>query len=61
MSGKTTNQALKQWVAEWAEILEPDDVYWCDGSQREYDDLCQDLVEAGTFIKLDENKRPNSY
>ena len=61
MSGKTTNQALKQWVAEWAEILEPDDVYWCDGSQGEYDDLCQDLVEAGTFTKLDENKRPNSY
>ena len=61
MSGKTTNQALKQWVAEWAEILEPDDVYWCDGSQKEYDDLCQDLVEAGTFTKLDENKRPNSY
>jgi phosphoenolpyruvate carboxykinase (GTP) len=61
VSGKTTNQALKQWVAEWAEILEPDDVYWCDGSQREYDDLCQDLVEAGTFTKLDENKRPNSY
>ena len=61
MSGKTTNQALKQWVAEWAEILEPDDVYWCDGSQREYDDLCQDLVEAGTFTKLDDNKRPNSY
>ncbi len=61
MSGKTTNQALKQWVAEWAEILEPDDIYWCDGSQREYDDLCQDLVEAGTFTKLDENKRPNSY
>jgi phosphoenolpyruvate carboxykinase (GTP) len=61
VSGKTTNQALKQWVAEWAEILEPDDIYWCDGSQREYDDLCQDLVEAGTFTKLDENKRPNSY
>jgi len=61
VSGKTTNQALKRWVAEWAEILEPDDVYWCDGSQREYDDLCQDLVEAGTFTKLDENKRPNSY
>ncbi len=61
MSGKSSNQALKQWVADWAEILEPDDIYWCDGSQREYDDLCQDLVESGTFTKLDENKRPNSY
>jgi phosphoenolpyruvate carboxykinase (GTP) len=61
MSGKSSNQALKQWVAEWAEILEPDDIYWCDGSQREYDDLCQDLVESGTFTKLDENTRPNSY
>jgi phosphoenolpyruvate carboxykinase (GTP) len=61
MSGKTTNDALKRWVAEWAEILQPDDVYWCDGSQQEYDDLCDDLVQAGTFTKLDEAKRPNSY
>ena len=61
MSGKSTNRALQQWVAEWAEIFEPDDVYWCDGSQQEYDDLCQDLVEVGTFTRLDETKRPNSY
>lgn len=61
MSGKTQNEALKQWVAEWAEILQPDDVYWCDGSQREYDDLCDDLVQAGTFTKLHDDKRPNSY
>ena len=61
MSGKTTNEALKRWVAEWEEILQPDDVYWCDGSQQEYDDLCDDLVQAGTFTKLDDAKRPNSY
>jgi phosphoenolpyruvate carboxykinase (GTP) len=61
LSGKSNNVALKKWVAEWAEILQPDDVYWCDGSQKEYDDLCEDLVLAGTFTKLDENKRPNSY
>jgi phosphoenolpyruvate carboxykinase (GTP) len=61
MSGKSKNEALKRWVAEWAEILQPDDVYWCDGSQQEYDDLCDDLVQAGTFTKLDDAKRPNSY
>ena len=61
MSGKTQNAALKQWVAEWADILEPDDVYWCDGSEQEYNDLCEDLVQAGTFTKLNDAKRPNSY
>ena len=61
MSGKTQNAALKQWVAEWADILEPDDVYWCDGSEQEYNDLCDDLVQAGTFTKLNDAKRPNSY
>ena len=61
MSGKTQNAALKQWVNDWADILQPDDVYWCDGSQKEYDDLCEDLVLAGTFTKLNEAKRPNSY
>ena len=61
MSGKSQNAALKKWVADWADILEPDDVYWCDGSEQEYNDLCEDLVLAGTFTKLNDDKRPNSY
>jgi len=61
MSGTTTNQRLKDWVAEWAAIMQPADIYWCDGSADEYDRLCQELVDSGTFTKLDEAKRPNSY
>ncbi len=41
--------------------MQPDDVYWCDGSAEEYDRLAQLLVDSGTFTKLDEAKRPNSY
>ncbi|MFT7393456.1 MAG: phosphoenolpyruvate carboxykinase (GTP) [Candidatus Azotimanducaceae bacterium] len=61
MSGTTSNQRLKDWVAEWAAIMQPADIYWCDGSADEYEHLCQQLVESGTFTKLDEAKRPNSY
>ena len=61
MSGNSTNERLQQWVAKWAEVMQPDDIYWCDGSAEEYDRLCNELVEAGTFTKLDEAKRPNSY
>ena len=61
MSGHSTNEHLQQWVAKWAEVMQPDDIYWCDGSAEEYDRLCNELVEAGTFTKLDEAKRPNSY
>lgn len=61
MSGTTTNQRLKDWVAEWAEIMQPDDIHWCDGSADEYDRFAQALVDSGTFTKLDEAKRPNSY
>ena len=61
MSGHSTNARLQQWVAKWAEVMQPDDIYWCDGSAEEYDRLCNELVEAGTFTKLDEAKRPNSY
>jgi phosphoenolpyruvate carboxykinase (GTP) len=61
MAANTSNTRLKQWVNDWAEILQPDSIYWCDGSSEEYDSLCQSLVDAGTFTKLDEAKRPNSY
>ncbi len=61
MSGTTANQRLQAWVADWAAILQPEDIYWCDGSAEEYDRLAQSLVDAGTFTRLDEAKRPNSY
>ena len=61
MSGTTTNQRLKDWVSEWAAVMQPADIYWCDGSADEYEHLCQQLVDSGTFTKLDEAKRPNSY
>ena len=61
MSAHTTNRKLQEWVDEWTSILTPDTVYWCDGSAEEYDQLCAQLVESGTFERLDNEKRPNSY
>ena len=61
MSGTTTNQRLMDWVSDWAAVMQPADIYWCDGSADEYERLCQELVDSGTFTKLDEAKRPNSY
>ncbi len=61
MSATTNNAQLKSWVDEWAAILQPKNIYWCDGTADEYNQLCQTLVDAGTFTKLDEAKRPNSY
>src|SRR3954451_15105867 len=57
----TTNAKLKQWVGEIAALTEPDSIHWCDGSAEEYDRLAQALIDAGTFERLDEAKRPNSY
>ena len=57
----TTNPKLLRWVEEMAELTTPDSVYWCDGSAEEYDRLCAELVDAGTFERLSDAKRPNSY
>jgi phosphoenolpyruvate carboxykinase (GTP) len=55
------NARLLDWVERMAELAEPDEVHWCDGSAEEYDRLCQELVDAGTFERLSEAKRPSSY
>ncbi|KAB0574643.1 phosphoenolpyruvate carboxykinase (GTP) [Ideonella dechloratans] len=55
------NARLLAWVREIAALTQAKDVYWCDGSQEEYDRLCQQLVDAGTFKKLDPVKRPGCY
>ena len=55
------HKRLRSWVQEMAELCKPDRVYFCDGSQAENDRLCEELVQAGTFIRLNEQKRPNSY
>ncbi len=60
-SSMTKNKKLIKWVDEMVAMCKPDKVYWCDGTQEEYDRLCGELVKAGTFIKLAEDKKPNSY
>ncbi|MCW2980845.1 MAG: pckG [Solirubrobacterales bacterium] len=57
----TTNSKLLEWVGEIEALTQPDSVYWCDGSAEEYDRLAQVLIDAGTFERLSDAKRPNSY
>jgi len=55
------NAKLIAWVADMAALCKPDSIVWCDGSEAEYQRLCQQLVDGGTFQKLNETKRPNSF
>ena len=55
------NKKLVAWVDEMAALCKPDQVYWCNGSQEEYDRLCHEMVASGTFIKLNQEKRPDSF
>lgn len=57
----TKNQKLLAWVEEMVKLCKPDKVHWCDGSEEEFNELANELVEKGTFKKLNESKRPNSY
>ena len=57
----TNHPRLLAWVEEVAALTQPDDIHWCDGSAEEYDQLAQTLIDAGTFERLSEAKRPNSY
>jgi len=55
------NEKAGRWVREMAALCKPDAVYWCDGSQAEYDRMCETLVRAGTFTRLNPEKRPNCF
>lgn len=55
------HEALAEWVDELKSLCNPEQVYWCDGSRNEYDQMCNMLVQKETFIRLDPKKRPNSF
>ncbi len=57
----TSNPNLAQWVEEMAAMCRPDRVHWCDGSAKEYAALCEGMVRTGTFLRLNDQKRPNSF
>ena len=57
----TPNRSLIDWVAHWEKIFEPDQVHWCDGSESEYEKFTKELVDSGTFIRLNGDLRPNSF
>ncbi|WP_208027252.1 phosphoenolpyruvate carboxykinase (GTP) [Rhabdothermincola sediminis] len=61
MPASTANQKLIDWVDEWARILRPASVHWCDGSEEERRQMCDLLIEGGTFRPLNERLRPDSF
>ena len=61
MTAPTKNKKLLNWVAEVQKMCTPDRVVWCDGSKKEYDSLMAEMVACGMAIKLNEQKRPNSF
>src|SRR6185369_7729625 len=57
----SNNRALLAWVDEMTKLCQPEKVFWCDGSEREFESLCEGMVKSGTFTKLSETRRPGSY
>lgn len=60
-SSMTKNEKLKKWVQEMADMCQPDSIYWCDGSQEEYDKLAKIAIKVGTYIPLNPKIKPNSF
>ena len=58
---KTRNVALLKWLDKMVEMCQPKEVEWCDGSEREWEDLCNLMVGQGSMIRLNQQKRPNSF
>ncbi len=61
MSAPTNHKKLLAWVEEIRQLCKPDNVVWADGSQKEYDGLCEELVKKGSFIRLNQDKRPGCF
>ena len=61
IASQVTHAKLRTWVEDMVTLCAPDQVHWCDGSEEEYDRLCRQMVESGTFIHLNPEKRPNSF
>ena len=59
--GVTKNQALLKWLDKMVDMCGPKEVRWCDGSDKEWDELCKLMIKQGSMIPLNEQKRPNSF